>query len=122
MYPSKRDITIVKAYSEDACIYDGPKHAFDIKNYPKGTVYYTVVEESAYRKACEDYKAEEGRLADKFKADLFAENNLEADEAANEAYRLAWEEGHSNGFSEIAIYFNDLANLIHKAREGYEKK
>lgn len=56
--------------------------------------------------------AEEGRLRDLFQADLAAEHGVTGNPKEPLLFRLTWEEGHSCGYSEVAIYYDDFVELI----------
>ena len=58
------------------------------------------------------YNEETRRLTDLFKADLIEEYGMTGHPRANRAFDIAWERGHSSGYSEVAIYFGELAELL----------
>ena len=69
-------------------------------------------EMAKYREEVEVYRAEDARLDSLFWADLLAENRMDADcPFVGIMRRLAWDEGHSNGFSEVAMCFEKLMPL-----------
>lgn len=39
------------------------------------------------------------------------------DNAGKKAFEIAWEWGHSSGIYEVAMYFDDLADLVFCARQ-----
>ena len=47
-----------------------------------------------------------------FKNALFEANGIENNSKREDCYRIAWEYGHSSGYSEIEIYFQELVELI----------
>lgn len=49
---------------------------------------------------------------DEFKADLLQAHGVTGNPKADRAFSIAWEQGHSCGYSEVAIVFEDLAELI----------
>lgn len=49
---------------------------------------------------------------DEFKADLLQAYGVTGNPKSDRAFSLAWEQGHSCGYSEVAIVFADLAELI----------
>jgi hypothetical protein len=59
-----------------------------------------------------EYFIEENRLSDLFKEDLFKEHGVSEHPKRERCYSLAYEYGHSSGYSEVANYFNELVNLI----------
>jgi len=58
------------------------------------------------------YRAEESSIMEKFVSALFAEYGVTGNPKANRAFSIAWEHGHSGGYSEVASYFADLVDLI----------
>lgn len=58
------------------------------------------------------YNAETIRLTNLFKADLFEEYGVADNPKADDAFNLAWQHGHSAGYSEVANYFDDFVRLI----------
>jgi hypothetical protein len=58
------------------------------------------------------YNAESARLEGLFKAALFEEYGVTGHPKADKCYSLAWEHGHSAGFSEVANYFSEFVELI----------
>jgi len=71
------------------------------------------------RAVWEAYKAENDRLYDQFKKDLFEFHGVISfpKKVLDKAFSIAWDSGHSSGWNEIALYFNDLADLIKLAAE-----
>lgn len=59
-----------------------------------------------------EYRAEEARLQALFKADLFRCYGVEDHPKAEDAWRIAYERGHSAGYSEIANEFDEIVVLI----------
>lgn len=49
---------------------------------------------------------------DEFKADLLQAYGVTGNPKSDMAFSLAWEQGHSCGYSEVAIVFADLVELI----------
>jgi len=49
---------------------------------------------------------------DEFKADLLQAHGVTGNPKSDRAFSLAWEQGHSCGYSEVAIVFADLVELI----------
>jgi hypothetical protein len=66
----------------------------------------------AYNEARAAYSADGGRLSDQFKADLEAENGVVGHPKADLLWSKAYDHGHSAGFAEITIYYNDFVDLI----------
>lgn len=57
-------------------------------------------------------KAEEAREIEAFKQRLASKHKLPRDAKFDKAWKIAWDYGHDHGFSEVALYFADLAKLL----------
>lgn len=55
---------------------------------------------------------EENRKREQHKNDLAVEYGLVGHPKLDKVYELAWEEGHSSGWSEIGYWFGALSNLV----------
>ena len=71
-----------------------------------------VVDEQAHCAAINAYQAENARLIEKFKRDLFEELGISDHPKREKLYSLAWELGHSTGFSEVVSYAEQLSELL----------
>lgn len=60
----------------------------------------------------QDYLAEDGRIHDEFRKSLFETFDVVDNPKRDKAFAIAWEKGHSNGYSEVANEFADLVDLI----------
>ena len=49
---------------------------------------------------------------EEFKKDLFEDLGIEFNPKRDKLYSLAWEKGHSSGFSEVYNYACELVDLI----------
>jgi hypothetical protein len=58
------------------------------------------------------YFADCRRLEEMFKRDLFDEHSVVGNPKAQRCFEIAYEHGHSNGFSEVAGYFSEFVELI----------
>lgn len=58
------------------------------------------------------YDEEEGRLRQVFQADLEAEYGLAGHPKADRLFGIAWDHGHSSGYSDVAGYYGELAELL----------
>lgn len=97
------------------------KETFPIKaNY---TVHFPVVfktqvkvidffDEEEFNKIKKRYYAEDKRIHEKFKNDLFDELGIQNNPKKDVLYDLAWEYGHSSGFSDVYNYACDFVCLI----------
>jgi hypothetical protein len=72
----------------------------------------TVVDKVAYGAALTAYGAETARLEAQFKHDMLIELGVVGHPKADELYSIAWEMGHSAGYSEVASYMWDMVDLI----------
>ena len=116
-YPNKEDFGRVFVYHKGKVIVNGVKREDipDIDMVKYRSAGYTVENEfdkEGYRKAQRAYRAETSRLEEEFKTDLFDEHGVTDHPKAQKVFALAWEHGHSAGYSEIAIYFDDFVELI----------
>lgn len=59
--------------------------------------------------ACYEKEAEEHEV---HKLELAKEHDLVDHPKLDLLYAKAWEHGHANGFSEVAYWFEDLAELV----------
>jgi len=65
-----------------------------------------------YRLEREMYLTKQREIDAAFKADLLAEHRLTGHPKADLAYRMAEEEGHSEGLEMVAQIFSELAELM----------
>lgn len=59
-----------------------------------------------------EYHAETCKLFEKFKQDLFKDLGIEANPKREKLFSIAYDLGHSGGYSEIYNYASDLVSLI----------
>ena len=112
-YPCQEDFTTVFAYSRGQVLWQGPARDWhDVKRTLPPHTVEKVVDDSAYRAARTAYRAEQGRLQEEFKRDLFEEHGVTDHPKAERCYALAWEKGHSAGLQEVANFFDDFVDLI----------
>jgi len=57
-------------------------------------------------------RAEEALEIDRRKEALAQKHGLERTAKFERAWEIAWDYGHSNGFSEVEGYFDELADLL----------
>jgi hypothetical protein len=62
--------------------------------------------------ALTEYQEEEQRIYKQFKHDIEEEHGVLNHPKADVLWRLAWEHGHSCGYSEVASYWVDFVELI----------
>jgi hypothetical protein len=82
-----------------------------IEEHPNATVSSYDLDEE-FKSQMKAYRDGELALLEEFKADLFEEFGVTGNPKADKAYHIAWEHGHSSGFSEIYNFFSDLVELI----------
>lgn len=58
------------------------------------------------------YHTENARIRSQFARDIAFEYSLENHPKAAVLFELAWEEGHSSGYSEIAYYYERFSVLL----------
>jgi hypothetical protein len=119
-YPQKENFTVTYYYKNGEKI--GTRRANDpVIALPVGTVQEKVVDEEAFKIARTEYSKHSQRLAELFIIDLFQDNGLPDNEFTRALYSIAYSQGHSSGYSEIASIFDDLANLVDVAKKVYGK-
>lgn len=113
-YPSKDEFTDVFVYSKGEVVWKG-KYT-DFKPFSegrfKGMLVEKVVNEAGLKAQRIAYGAEQSRLEQEFKTDLFEEHGVIDHPKANKCYGIAYDYGHSSGYQEIANYFDTLVDLI----------
>jgi hypothetical protein len=116
-YPSRDDYKKVFVYSKGKTIVNGvPRSqisAEDLKDYrAKGYSIEEDFDKTAFYAESNKYSDARNKLEAEFKADLFDEHGVTGHPKANRAFDIAWDHGHSSGYSEVANYFDDLADLL----------
>lgn len=66
-------------------------------------------ERAAKRQA---YQADVARLREEFKQDMAKSYGVENHPKVEVAFRIAWDHGHGNGYTEVDSYFSELAELL----------
>lgn len=112
VYPNKKDYTTVYVYNVGKVVWEGDLCKFSVNNYPPPNVIQQVVNEEKYKEHLTMYLNEETKLTKEFIDDLFTEFRVKNNPKRFKCYNLAYERGHSNGFSEIYNEFCDLVELI----------
>lgn len=77
-----------------------------------GYIVEKEVKEKAFKERLAAYNAEENRLHNEFVADLYEELGVKDNPKADKAFALAWDYGHSSGYSSVCSYFVELVELI----------
>lgn len=65
-----------------------------------------------YKSDMEEYRGKSKQREAEFKTDLLEEYGVTDHPKADKAFSIAWDIGHSNGFSEIEHYFTELLPLL----------
>ena len=113
-YPDKNDFTTYYVYDSGKTMFSGSPAEF--RNYceehgiPK--TYEKVIDDNAWKAARTAYNDRSNVLEHQFKLDLIAEFGLTNNPKAEKCFALAWNYGHSAGYSEVYNYFSELVELI----------
>ena len=59
-----------------------------------------------------EWRLLEGKSIEHSKENMAKKHGLERNAKFETAWRIAWDYGHSNGLSEVEIYFDELAELL----------
>lgn len=78
----------------------------------EGAIKEKVFDEEEYKKANDAYNKENARLFEEFKKDLFADLGIADNPKAEKLFSIAWDKGHSGGYSEVYNEALDLVDLI----------
>jgi hypothetical protein len=68
---------------------------------------------SRWRMEVKSYSAAGSEYVKQFKAELLQELGLDKHPKAEKLFEMAWDDGHSNGFLEVAICAAKLAELLY---------
>ena len=83
---------------------DFRRHASELDKYEN--------ERESRQAAIDAYNAESRRLEDLFKRDALDDVGLFGHPKAEKAFNMAWDRGHSAGYSEVYSELQDLAELL----------
>jgi hypothetical protein len=114
--PSKTNFTTYHVYNNGEVIFSGTKAEYD--EFNKNSITYSkalvekVVDEEKYKEARLLYNRASADRSEEFKNDLFVEFGVEDNPKREQCYGIAYDMGHSNGFSEVYNYFDQLVELI----------
>jgi len=123
-YPKKADYKTYNVYKDgevvasNACIdtlaikfkLDSDGIVRKLKN--DGYLIETIVDDETFNRHMKDYTESENQLRMKFKMDLFEEFDVVNSPKKDLAYDIAWDRGHSSGFSSVWDEFSELVCLI----------
>ncbi len=101
-YPTKPEKPYLKRDTETAATVR--EYADALAAWETSMVEYNRLKTIFYNKQSE--------LEAKFKVDVLAEYGLTGHPKANAVFELAWDEGHSSGYSEVEIWVAKLAGLV----------
>jgi len=115
LYPNKKDYITFYVYDKGACIYS-ESSLFNTKSnlkedYPNAVIQ-EVLDEDGYKAHRKEYNDECNKLHQEFQNDLFEEYGVSDNPKRFKCFDLAWEHGHSSGYSEVYNYFGDFVELI----------
>lgn len=119
-YPRKADFTTTHYYRYGECIAT-VRPGEEKPEIAAGAVKESVVDEDAYRVAVSEYGKHSARLREQFNVDLLDDYGLPDNEFTRKLIDIAYEDGHSSGYSEIYNCFGDLADLHELAQKVYGK-
>ncbi|MEO5366982.1 MAG: hypothetical protein H7831_11680 [Magnetococcus sp. WYHC-3] len=77
-----------------------------------GYILEILTDHDAYQKAIREYNQKEAELIIQFRMDLAQKHNVTGNAKELLLWEKAWEQGHSNGLSEVALCYDDLVVLI----------
>jgi hypothetical protein len=73
---------------------------------------YASGRDEASRAVQRAYQEEQRRLVEQFQRDLEAEHGVVDNSKKEKLFDIAWSQGHSSGFSEVALHYDELVELI----------
>jgi|SRR6185295_6894010 len=106
--------------------------SFDAESWALVQAHIDLVHATVYEKACRGdyntklpyerhsknfevyvaYNEDQARLCKQFKLDLEVEHGVIGNPKADKLFEIAWEQGHSSGYSEVALHYDQLVVLI----------
>lgn len=117
-YPHKSDFDIYHVYKKGKVLAsgkmaEGELSAHDLEAYAAdGAVIEKELDEEAYKAAKDAYNTYMNKVRTLFVDGLFYLTDTLDNPKADKAYSIANERGHSSGYSEIAMNYDDLVELI----------
>ena len=113
-YPSDKDYINVFLYDNGGVLFHGTwwEWHHNREKYPSTAVKQEVFDKEGYKKAKDAYHREEQRLYLEFTEDIAREFGVHGNPKADLLFSIAWEFGHSAGYSEVYGYYGDLVDLI----------
>ncbi len=117
VYPDRREYTGVFVYDKGKLVWQGGLNDYSLvleslkRNHPNYVMQKFVNEES-YKEQRTKWNVENARLHTEFKEDIFGEFGVQNHPKRERVFELAWDRGHSSGFSEVYLVFEELVELI----------
>jgi hypothetical protein len=123
-YPTQKDFTVTYWYragkvvakrepgAETEILDPRVGEPLDKGGIELGACASEKVVDPAYKIAIATYGARTAQLEAQFKQDLFVELGIVGHPKADKLYSIAWEMGHSAGYSEVLSYAWDMVDLI----------
>jgi hypothetical protein len=78
----------------------------------KNTKSFPMIKNDYGGALLKEYQAEESRVIKEFHDDLERLTGMQGHPKAQAVWTLAWEDGHSSGYSEVATYYKKYADLV----------
>jgi hypothetical protein len=77
-----------------------------------GYILEISTDHDAYQRATGKYNQKKAELINQFRMDLAKKHNVTGNPKEPLLWEKAWEQGHSNGLSDVALCYEDLVVLI----------
>ncbi len=132
-YPKKEEYTVWYFYKSGVLKFDlsgsnyTPEQLMDELSKARKTATANgwtetkELNEEAYRKAKSAYNSDVNQLQIAFLDALLNEYGVPDDEFGNKLVQMAWDDGHSSGFSEVENNFSDYSDLYEIAKRTFQK-
>lgn len=73
---------------------------------------HTIAEKNRVHEQRRLHRENGGRMTDLLRRDLEAEHGVAAHPRAGKLWSLAWEHGHSSGYSDVVNYYEEFVELL----------
>jgi hypothetical protein len=87
-------------------------HFKNNETYGKAMDDYELKELPRFRASLLEYRAKLGEIENEFKVEILRRIGISQHPRAEKLWSMAWERGHSSGFSEIVSIAYDLSELL----------
>jgi hypothetical protein len=113
-YPSKKDFTFYYGYKGGEVVAKKVTKAEidELKRTVANLTTESEVDDAAFKKAMDAFTHRNALIRQVFVWGLYYLTDILDNPKAAKAFSIAWEQGHSSGYAEVANYFDDLADLI----------